>query len=123
MTLRCWHEGIVIRSGWKNILQERDAHAKVYYMVAHVNDIVSRVVHPEAGDLPAVTAHKFLSWQFSDKDRERVAELLEKKREATLSQAEANELHTYTVFGDLLNILHAQARLSLQQTTSTPRTA
>ena len=93
-------------------------------MVANVNnEIVSRVVHPEAGDLPAVTAHKFLEWQFSDKDRERVAELLEKKREAALSQAEANELDTYTVLGDILNILHAQARLSLQQTVNIPRTA
>ena len=93
-------------------------------MVAHVNEIVSRVVHPEAGDLPAVAAHKFLSWQFSDKDRKRVAELLEKKQlnETTLSQAEANELDTYVVLGDVLNILHAQARLSLQRAV-TPRTA
>ena len=91
-------------------------------MVANVNDIVSRVVHPEAGDLPAVAAHKFLSWQFSDKDRERVAELLEKKRTVTLSLTEANELDTYVVLGDVLNILHAQARLSLQQA-NTPRMA
>ena len=91
-------------------------------MVANIDhEIVSRVVRPKAKVLSAEAANQFLEWQFSDKDRERVAELLEKKREAALSQTEANELNTYTILGDMLNIMHAQARLSLQQAASTPR--
>ena len=92
-------------------------------MVAHVNEIVSRVVRPKAKTFSAEAVSEFLSWQFSDEDRERVAELLEKKRESALSQAESHELDMYTMLGDILNVLHAQARLSHQQTASPSRTA
>jgi hypothetical protein len=92
-------------------------------MVANGTDIVAHVVRPEAADLPPEMAHKVLTWQFTDQDRERVADLLDRNRANALSQSEMNELDTYTVLGDLLNILHAQALLSLKHSATTPRTA
>jgi hypothetical protein len=91
-------------------------------MVANVPAIVSRIVRPEAADMPAVMAEKVLTWQFTDADRNRVAELLEKNSAGNLSRDEMRELDTYTVLGDLLNILHAQADLSLKQSGSSRTT-
>ncbi len=83
-------------------------------MVSNVANIMTRVVKPEGADLPREMAQKVLTWQFVEQDLQRVSELLEKNNVGTITTEEHSELETLVVLGDLLNILHAKARLSLQ---------
>jgi hypothetical protein len=88
-------------------------------MVANVSDIVSRMMEPGDAGLSAAVARKFLACQFSELERQRVAELLEKNNANVISRAEQSELQTLVVLSDIFNVLHAQARLFLKNNPGT----
>jgi hypothetical protein len=83
-------------------------------VVANSQGIVTRLLGSSKGLTPDV-ARKMLDWKFNDRDQARVAALLVKNRENTISREELSELNTFVVLGDLLDVLHAQAELSLQK--------
>lgn len=76
-------------------------------------NILSRVLRPERGDLPAEAAQWLLGVEFDPADRERITALYEKAREGNLSDAEDAELEDYGDVGRMLEMLRAKARVSL----------
>ncbi|HVX84104.1 MAG TPA: hypothetical protein VH253_04750 [Phycisphaerae bacterium] len=80
-------------------------------MVVRNTDILSRILQPT--ELPQEMARRVLQWQFTQDDRLRLEELLDRNNANRLAPEEQHELQTYMVLGDMLNILHFQARLSL----------
>ncbi len=87
-------------------------------MVANNSPIVKRILGRKSRRLTPEFAKEALRWRFSEKDRERASALLEKNNANELTRAETNELYTLVALGDLLDILHAQARLTLKTKTT-----
>ena len=83
-------------------------------MVANNQRVFTRILGGRSKKLSPAFADEVLEWQFSDSDRERVAELLDKNNANSLSRKEMEELDTLIVLGNLLDILHAKARLALK---------
>jgi hypothetical protein len=50
--------------------------------------IISRIIEPDKSELPAPVARVFLQWEFSDADRRRMHELLERAKAGKLTRAE-----------------------------------
>jgi hypothetical protein len=84
-------------------------------MVANSQGLVGRVLGFPKNALSPQLARKVLSWNFSDRDRARVASLLQKNSDSTISREELSELNSMVVLGDLLDVLHAQAQLALKK--------
>lgn len=82
-------------------------------MVANNQRVFSRVLGGRSKKLAPAIADEVLTWQFSNADRERVADLLDRNNANALSRKEMEELDTLVVLGTLLDILHAKARLAL----------
>ncbi len=78
--------------------------------------ILSRVLKPHASSFTPEAARSILELQFDQIDIDRMNVLAEKNRSGTLTEAEGQELQNYLVVGHLLDLLHAKARLALQQT-------
>src|SRR6266446_8820919 len=72
--------------------------------------ILSRVIQPEAGGWPRSAAEAMLGVTFAQRDRERMAFLLEKAKAGELSPAEAEEAEHYRHVGRLLELLKSRAR-------------
>ena len=79
-------------------------------------DILAHVVHPERGDFPQEIAQTILQLRFEQEALDRLHELAEKNNLGTLTAAERQEMDKYLHVGNFLNLLHAKARLSLQET-------
>jgi hypothetical protein len=77
--------------------------------------ILARVIDPQQSGLSSEVAQSMLKWEFEDADRRRMAELAEKAREGTLSQEEETEIDGFIRVGNLISLIHAQAKLSLQR--------
>jgi len=77
-------------------------------------DIFARIVHPEDGNLPQEVSHLILDLQFGAEDVTRMNELAQKNNSGLLSENERQEMEKYLRVGNFLNLLHAKARLSLQ---------
>lgn len=60
-------------------------------------------------------AKQILRLQFGSDDRDRIAELLSKNRDAEISTVELDELDKYVRVGGILSVLHLRARKSLRQ--------
>lgn len=60
-------------------------------------------------------ARRILAMDFPSEDHARVKELSDKAREGSLSNSESAVLDDYIAVNDLLTILKAKARMSLQQ--------
>jgi hypothetical protein len=66
------------------------------------------------GKMAPTLAEEVLTWQFSAAEKKRVARLLDKNNRGTISQSEMGELDTLVTLGDILDVLHAKARLALR---------
>lgn len=77
--------------------------------------ILSRIIQPEKGGWDQAASAAILSFSFSDKDRERMHELLELSKAGELSDSQREELTSYHKAGRMLELLKARARISLQQ--------
>jgi len=82
-------------------------------------DILGRLFLNGEKELTRQKARFFLELSFSQADEERIHELSEKNPEATLTDAERDELLGYAKAGCLLGILHSRARRTLKK--SKPR--
>jgi hypothetical protein len=77
--------------------------------------ILARVIDPQKTGLPAEVAHSMLQWEFNSEDRHKMAELAEKARSGELSDCEQSEIDGFIRVGNLLSLVHAQAKLALQR--------
>jgi hypothetical protein len=75
--------------------------------------ILTRVIVPSTGNLPATAAEVFLGLSFPQSDIERMNDLADKNRHGEASQAELEELEHYSRVGNLINLLQSKARRSL----------
>jgi hypothetical protein len=87
-------------------------------ILSHEGDILRRVFRPEQGDVPAAVAHWLLSMDLAPEDHSRVAELLDKGREGTLTPEEDAELEDYGDVGRMLELLKAKAHTALREADS-----
>lgn len=79
-------------------------------------DILADVIHPDADDLSADVARSFLQWKFSDIAVARMNELADRNNAGTITEVEHDELHKYLRVGNLINLLQAKSRLTLNET-------
>jgi len=75
--------------------------------------ILDRVFRPDAGGWTRAGAEAILSVGFSETDRERMADLLEKAKAGELLPEEATALENYRHIGRLLELMKSKARRSL----------
>jgi hypothetical protein len=78
------------------------------------SDVLSRIIEPDQPALPASVARMILQWHFTDDDRRRMHELLEKAKDGTLTRSEKTDAEVYERIGNLLSILKSKARRSLK---------
>ena len=78
-------------------------------------DILTRVVASARPDLNPEAARSFLALKFDSATTKRIRQLLQKNNRGTISEAERLTLDKYLRVGQLLDLLHAKAKLSLQR--------
>jgi hypothetical protein len=76
--------------------------------------IWNRIIAPQEADLPVEAARYFLTLSFTQRDRDRYAELA-RKEHFELGAAEKSELEMLVATNTLLMLLQAKARLSLNR--------
>lgn len=76
--------------------------------------ILSRILKPNKPELPPPLVRLILQWDFSQKDKRRMHELLEKAKAGTLTRAERIQAENYERVGHFLSILKSKARISLK---------
>jgi len=79
-------------------------------------DILSKVVGPRNGDLNPEAARSFLDLRFDASATKAIRQLLDKNNRGTISAAERLTLEKYLRVGQLIDLLHAKAKVSLQRT-------
>lgn len=77
-------------------------------------DILTKVVGPKKADLSPEAARSFLGLRFDSATTKRIRQLLRKNNRGTISSPERLTLEKYLRVGQLLDLLHAKAKLSLQ---------
>lgn len=77
--------------------------------------ILKKVVAPQVADLTPDVAHSLLSFKFDARTTKHIRQLLQKNNRGTISAQERIALEKYLRVGQLLDLLHAKARLSLQE--------
>jgi hypothetical protein len=77
-------------------------------------DILTKVVGPKKADLSPEAARSFLGLRFDATTTKSIRQLLQKNNRGTISAAERLTLEKYLRVGQLLDLLHAKAKLSLQ---------
>jgi hypothetical protein len=77
--------------------------------------ILSRLIRPADGSLPATASEAWLDIRFEQGDLDRMHELVVKNQEDRLTAGERAELENYRRVSFLLDLLHAKARLSLKK--------
>ncbi|MFL5241335.1 MAG: hypothetical protein ACJ8FY_04450 [Gemmataceae bacterium] len=76
--------------------------------------ILSRVIEPDRSELPGPVAEVILRWKFSEEDRRRMHDLLEKAKAGKLTRREKDEAEKYERVGHFLSIFQSKARISLK---------
>jgi hypothetical protein len=77
-------------------------------------DVWKGVIAPQDGSMPPEQAHAILQWRFDDAAQRRMGKLADKNNAGELSPAERQELEAYVHVGQVIAILQAKARLSLE---------
>lgn len=78
-------------------------------------DIWTGVITPNNQDMSAPEANAVLRWEFNDQAKQRMEELATRNGQGTLTEPESEELEAYVHVGQVIAILQAKARLSLQR--------
>lgn len=78
--------------------------------------VLERLLRPSEGDIPADFAKRLLAIDFSDVEQARYRLLSEKSQLGQLTDDERVELDDLLTANDVLTILHAKARTSLNKT-------
>jgi hypothetical protein len=77
--------------------------------------IISRMIHPEKGDLPNETAKALLRLSLAQSDLDRLHELVVKNQDDALTAAEKAELESYLRISFLVDLMHAKALCTLKK--------
>lgn len=81
--------------------------------------VLTEIVEPKAlVDSPSF-AKELLSLHLKDEAKEQIRQLLQKKNAGTITTVEQTKLEEYMVAGELLDLLHANARRTLRTTDTT----
>ena len=79
--------------------------------------ILNRVLKAHASRFTPEVARSILQFKFDQIDIDRMNALAEKNRLGILTETEQQELQSYLLVGNLLDLLHSRARSALKQTT------
>lgn len=82
-------------------------------------DILSRVIHPDDGDLPPELAQAVLKLDFCADDRYLMEQLAQKAREGELTEQEQAQLDSFVRVGHFISIMKSKARVSLERHSDT----
>jgi len=77
--------------------------------------ILSRVICPEAANLPPAAAQAWLTVGFEQADLDRMHELVTKNQDDKLTQKEKAEFENYRRVSFLVDLMHSKARRSLKK--------
>jgi hypothetical protein len=78
-------------------------------------DILEKVVSPRDADLNREAARSFLGFKFDSGTTRHIRQLLRKNNRGSISAEERIVLEKYLRVGQLIDLLHAKARLSLRE--------
>jgi len=78
-------------------------------------DIWASAIEPAASGMPPADAEAILRWSFNEEAKRRMEELANRNGEGSLSESGHEELEAYVNVGQVIAILQAKARLSLQR--------
>jgi hypothetical protein len=83
--------------------------------ISQETEILSRVIGPENPSYSADVARSVLALGFGDTDNERMNMLAAKARQGALDEQEESLLNAYLFVGSVVDLMHSQARLSLEK--------
>ena len=78
-------------------------------------DILTKVVDPKKADLTPEAAKSFLGLRFDSATTRRIRRLLQRNNRGTISAADRIVLDKYLRVGQLIDLLHAKAKVSLRR--------
>ncbi|HEY1375294.1 MAG TPA: hypothetical protein VGF55_00785 [Gemmataceae bacterium] len=78
-------------------------------------DILEQVIAPRAADLSPEAARSLLALSFDRPTTSYIRQLLQRNNRGTITTDERIALERYLRVGQLLDLLHAKARLSLKE--------
>ncbi len=81
-------------------------------------EIIDRVVAPESGGLSAEAARAILAMTFDRPTTSRIRQLLKQNNRGTISVDDRLALERYLRVGQVFDLLHAKARLSLKRSST-----
>jgi hypothetical protein len=81
-------------------------------------EIIEKVVAPRSGRFTAEAARAILALTFDRPTTSRIRRLLKKNNQGTISSDDQLALERYLRVGQLFDLLHAKARLSLKGSTN-----
>jgi hypothetical protein len=77
--------------------------------------IWARLIQALKTPISPEAAHYFLSIDFSQADRDRMQELMDKSNEGALTSDEKAELDGYVNIANVLSVMHSQARVAFRK--------
>jgi len=81
-------------------------------------NILTEILEPEGPVASPQFAQELLSLHLKEEAKARIRELLQKKNAGTIAPAEQSLLEEYLVAGEILDLLHANARRTLRESGS-----
>jgi len=81
-------------------------------------EIWTGIINPDRHDMSAPEANAVLRWSFNEDAKLKMEELAARNGRGELSESEREELEAYVNVGQVVGILQAKARLSLQRSGS-----
>jgi hypothetical protein len=82
-------------------------------------EILERIVAPQNGNMSPEAARVVLGFKFDRNTTKQIRQLLQKNNRGTISASERLMLERFLRVGKFIDILHAKARLSLQDADTT----
>ena len=82
--------------------------------------ILERLIAPQGGGLRPEAARSLLELRFDRETTKEIRQLLQKNNRGTITAEERLALEKYLRVGQFLDLLHAKARLALQEATASP---
>jgi hypothetical protein len=79
-------------------------------------DILEQVIAPRTADLTSEAARALLKLSFDGRTTTRIRQLLRRNNRGGITAGDRMTLEKYLRVGQLLDLLHAKARLSLKET-------
>jgi hypothetical protein len=104
----------IVSQGWSVTEKTPYNVAMASATIVSEADILAKVVDPMKADLSAEAVRALLQLKFDQESTKRIRHLLRKNNRGAITAEERVTLEKYLRVGQLLDLLHAKARLSLQ---------